>query len=116
MNCDNNYVPTHAEHLSLLWCERDGLRSYIDSLKCDEFKKNPEEHFNKTKIVNFAMIHAQVRCDKLNQKIVNDSRTIFTNYLDSYKSKEKTISSAIKCRRKNLHVDKKLVKKHFKKL
>ena len=29
--------------------------SYIDSLKCDEFKKNPEEHFNEIKIVNFAM-------------------------------------------------------------
>ena len=116
MNCDNKYVPTHAEDLSLPWYERDGLMSYIDSLKCDEFKKNPEEHFNKTKIFNFAMIHAQARGDKLNQKIVNDSRTIFENYLHSYKSKEKTISSAIKCRRKNLHVDKKLVKKHFKKL
>ena len=99
MNCDNNYVPTYAEHLSLLWCERDGLRSYIDSLKCDEFKKNPEEHFDKTKVVNFAMIHAQARGDKFNQKIVNDSRTIFENHLDGYKSKEKIVSSAIKCGR-----------------
>ena len=71
MNCDNNYILTHAEHLSLLWYERDGLRSYRDSLKCDEFKKNPEEHFDKTKVVNFAMIHAQARGDKFNQKIVN---------------------------------------------
>ena len=92
MNCDNNYVPTHAEHLSLLWCERDGLRSYIDSL-------NPEEHFDKTKVVNFAMIHAKARGDKFNQKIVNDSRTIFENHLDGYKSKEKIVSSAIKCGR-----------------
>ena len=33
MNYDNNYVPTHAEHLSLPWYDRDGLMSYIDSLK-----------------------------------------------------------------------------------
>ena len=49
------YVTTDAEHLSLSWYERDRLMSYIDSLKCDEFKKNPEEHFNEIKIVNFAM-------------------------------------------------------------
>ena len=116
MNYDNKYVPTHAEHLSLPWYERDGLMSYIDSLKCDQFKKNPEEHFNKTKIVSFAMIHAQTRVDKLDQKTVNDSRTIFENHLDGYKSKEKIASSAIKCGRIDLHVDKKLVKKHFKKL
>ena len=40
MNCDNKYVPTYPEHLSSPWYERDGLMSYIDSLKCDEFKKN----------------------------------------------------------------------------
>ena len=116
MNYHNKYVPTHAEHLSSPWYERDGLVLHIDSLKCDEFKKNPKEHFNKTKIVNFAMIHAQARGDKLDQKIVTDSRNIFENHLDGYKSKEKIISSAIKCGRKSLHVEKKLVKKHFKKL
>ena len=90
--------------------------SYIDSLKCDEFKKNPEENFNKIKIVNFAMIHAQARGDKLDQKVVNDSRTIFKNHFDGYKSKEKIVSSAIKCGRKDLHVNKKLVKKYLKRL
>ena len=40
MNYDN-YVPTHAEHLSLPWYDRDGLMSYIDSLMCDEFLKSP---------------------------------------------------------------------------
>ena len=70
MNCDNKYVPTHAEDLSLPWYERDGLMSYIDSLKCYEFKTNSEEHFNKTKTVNFAMIHAQAISDKLDQELL----------------------------------------------
>ena len=71
--------------------------SYINSLKCDEFRKNPKEHFSKTKVVYFSMIHAQARGDKLDQKMVNDSRTILENHLDGYKSKEKIVSSAIKC-------------------
>ena len=33
------------------------------------------------------MIHAQARGDKLDQKMINDSRTIFENHLDGYKSK-----------------------------
>ena len=60
------------------------------------------------------MIDAQARGDKLDQKIVNDSKTILENHLDGYKSREKIIPSAVKCGRKDLHVDKKLVKKHFK--
>ena len=45
------------------------------------------------------MIHTQARVDRLDQKIVNVSRTIFENHLDGYKSKEKIVSSAIKCGR-----------------
>ena len=60
------------------------------------------------------MIYAQARGDKLDQKIVNDSKTILENHLDGYKSRVKIVSSAVKCGRKDLHVDKKLVKKHFK--
>ena len=39
MNYDNNYFPTHAEHFSLPWYDRDGLMSYIDSLK-DSLKES----------------------------------------------------------------------------
>ena len=41
----------------------------------------------KLKVVYFAMIHAQARADKLDQKMINDSRAIFENHLDGYKSK-----------------------------
>ena len=34
------------------------------------------------------MIHTQARVDRLDQKIVNVSRTIFENHLDGFKSKE----------------------------
>ena len=41
----NKYVPPFAEHLILPWYERDGLMSYIDSLNCQEFLKDTDEHF-----------------------------------------------------------------------
>ena len=33
----NKYVPRFAQHSELPWYERDGLLSYIDALKCEEF-------------------------------------------------------------------------------
>ena len=37
-DCANKYVPP-PEHLLLPWYKRGGLMSYIDALKCEEFKK-----------------------------------------------------------------------------
>lgn len=69
-DCANKYVPP-PEHLLLPWYERGGLMSYIDALKCEEFQKDHQEHFGRTKFVNFAIIHAQARgkpVDRVSEK------------------------------------------------
>ena len=85
VNYSDKYVPPHVEHLSVPWYDRDGLMSYIDSLKCEEFQNDPPGHFESTKVINFAMIHAQARGKSLDKKTE-----------DSYKSvREKDIQGSL---------------------
>ena len=41
----------------------------IDKLKYDNFIKNTDEQFEKTQVINFDIIHRQVRGEKINQKL-----------------------------------------------
>ena len=56
----NKYVPKFAQHSELPWYECDGLLSYIDALKCEEFLKDADCHFKTAQVVNFDIIHQSV--------------------------------------------------------
>ena len=56
----NNYVPEYIPEV-LLWYEHDGLMTYVDQLKYNEFISEPDATIKNTKIINFEMIHAQCR-------------------------------------------------------
>lgn len=45
----------------LLWYERDGLPSYIDQLKYEDFISDLEKHLEKAKVINFEIIHIKCR-------------------------------------------------------
>lgn len=53
-NFTNNYIPEYVFD-NLQWYQRDGLMTYIDKLKYDNFIR--DEHFKITKVVNFDMIY-----------------------------------------------------------
>ena len=65
----NRYVPPFAEHLNLPWYECDGLRLYIDSLKCQEFVNDADEHFKKAEVINFDIIHNKRRSDPMQKDL-----------------------------------------------
>ena len=52
----NKYVPNYVPK-ALLWYERDGLRTYVDHLKFEEFKSNMDEHSQKAEVINFDIIN-----------------------------------------------------------
>ena len=56
-------MPLFAEHLNLPWYESDCLMSYIDSLKCQEFLNDTDEHYKKAEVINFNIIHHRCRGD-----------------------------------------------------
>ena len=109
-NYTNRYIPPHAEHLSLPLYERDGLLSYIDVLRCEEFNEDPRGHFQSRKVVNFAVIHAQARGEKIDDK---PYKSVCEKDLRGYKNKDDIVSSAIRVNHKDIHLEKQLLVKHF---
>ena len=53
-------VPRGVKHSELPWYERDGLMTYIDSLKSEEFVADTDNRFKKAKPINFNIIHHEV--------------------------------------------------------
>ena len=51
-NYTNNYIPKYVPD-NLEWYERDGLMTYIDMLKYDNFIKDTDSHFKKIYVINF---------------------------------------------------------------
>lgn len=56
MNPANSYVPQYIPD-NLKWYERDGLLTWYDQCKCEDFLRNTDRHFKQTKIENFDIIH-----------------------------------------------------------
>ena len=113
----NKYVPRFAQHSELPWYERDGLLSYIDALKCEEFLKDTDCHFKTVQVVNFDIIHHECRGDPL-QGSYKEYQTINKKDMDNYSSnsKKKIVNSAIRSDRKDVFIDKKITLDYFKHL
>ena len=115
VNCSNKCVTPHVEHLLVPWYERDGLMSYIDALKCEQFQDDSQGHFERTKLINFDMIHAQARGESLDKKSEDLYKTVRERDIQGYTDRDSIVSSAIRSRRKDLHLVSRLIVKHFKK-
>ena len=51
----NDYVPEYVPS-DLSMYERDGLMTWYDQRKCEEFLRDPKNHFKNTKMVDFDII------------------------------------------------------------
>ena len=73
----NKYIPNYCPP-DLPWYERDGLLTWYDQNKYEEFSKDPDNYIKSKKVINFDMIHAQrwggkrEYSDKHHQTIVID--------------------------------------------
>ena len=63
-NCVNNYVPKYVLK-DLLWYERDGLMTWYDQVKCEEFLRDSDKHFKTEKVMNFDIIRREVAGEKM---------------------------------------------------
>ena len=45
---ENSYIPEYVPS-DLPWYERDGLMTWYDQRKCEQFLKDPKGHFKNTK-------------------------------------------------------------------
>ena len=112
LNTSNGYVPKYTPPK-----DRDFL-TYLDDLKFEHFKGNPDQSIRNTKIVNFDIIHHECRGDK-REKLYGYYQTIFQDNFKNYirKDKNTVMSSALRNQKKlkqSIYFKKELVLKHFK--
>ena len=69
---DNFFVPKAFSN-NLPWYDRDGLMTWHDQVKCEEFFVDTNENFKNLKIINFDMINSK---GKLSQSKTKQYQTV----------------------------------------
>lgn len=106
----NNYVPDYVPS-NLPWYERDGLMTWYNQRKCEEFLKNPGENFQKTKITNFDIIHRKPRGEKLPESLLKKYQTIAEERTKCYPKKDQDnfLSHASRTKGPDIYLEKMLL-------
>ena len=110
----NNYVPEFSTD-NLPWYERDGLMTYIDKIKCDEFLEDPGKHFKEKEIVNFDVIHKSVRGEKVPESDFKKYQTVQDNRVKQYSQEHRDnfLSAAFRIDTIDLYFEKDVIQSHF---
>ena len=66
-NLVNKVIPKYIPK-NVPWHERDGLNTWFEQGKCSNFFETTNEHFQKTKIINFDIINNKTDISKENIK------------------------------------------------
>lgn len=69
MSCANNCVPIYVPR-NLPWYEKDGLMTWYDQCKCEDFLRDTNKDIRETKIVNFDIIHKEFCGDKVPKSLI----------------------------------------------
>ena len=81
--------------------------TWYEQRKCKEFLKNPQEHFEKTNIVNFDIINKQIRSEKnfrqTFERIPNCSRKKVSQY--PKKERQNILSCAFRTNRSDIYFE-----------
>ena len=106
--CVNNYIPFYP-------VTKDILHDTLLINKYENIKKNKKEYFQHAKIVNFDIIYNECKRTPL-QNSIKYYQTINQDDLDCAKQedKEEFINEAIKSKRDDLFITKKVMMQHFK--
>ena len=108
---DNKFIPKYVPN-DLLWYERNGLDTWYQQNKCDDFLNDTDEHFKTMKIVNFDMIRNEVSEETSRQYQQIDHHEIMCY---PPKLREEICSSIFRnIKRDGMYVKKETVDEHFK--
>ena len=110
----NTYIPQYVPD-NLKWYERDGLDTWYQKDKCDEFLEDTDRYFHTAQIINFDSIRNQKQLPKNKLK---QYQTVNYDTIKKYPlSEQARITSSIfrSIDRSDLHVMPTVVKNHFNK-
>lgn len=111
----NNCIPEYVPPI-LPWYERDGLMTWYDQWKCEEFLKNTEGNFQATKIINFDIIRRGARSEKGPEYLLKKYQTVAETRTKQYRKKdqENFLSHSFKTKKPDIYFEKNVIIEHFK--
>ena len=112
-NVDNVFVPKFIPN-NLKWYERDGLNTWYEQGKCQDFLDDLDSHFENLEIVYFALIHSK---GNLPETKIKQYQTVNHSEFSAYPSDKQgeILSSLFRIKRKYMNVAKESINEHFKK-
>ena len=102
-NCVNNYVLEYFPKDLLLY-ESDGLMTWYDQVKCENFLRDTDKHFKEAKVINFDIIHQEARGEKVPEEVLKHYQTLHDHRVRQYSEpdQKKILSSAFQTDTKDL--------------
>ena len=111
----NSYIPTRPKKYNNRQ-DRFDLDDRLNQMKFNEIMENSDSYFENVKLTNFDLIHNECSGSELSYSR-GYYQTLFKEKLDSeitdQKQKNSFISSAIKCHRDDVVIEKKIIDEHF---
>ena len=110
----NSYILTKPKKYN----EHDSfdLDTGLQQMTFNEIIQNPDEHFEKTFITNFDLIHHQCRGDELSHSR-EYYETLFkkkiNSEIDNIKQRDSFVSTAINSEQKDVYIEKTIHEEHF---
>ena len=110
---DNHFVPKYVPN-DFPWYERDGLMTWYDQVKCQQFLEDTDEHFQNLKIINFDMINSKGKLteNKMKQYQIVNHHEILTYPPDF---QDEIMSPMFRTKRDDMFIKKEAVIEHFSK-
>ena len=107
----NTYVPKFVPD-NLPWYERDGLITWYDQQKCEDFLRDNDKHFKETKIIKFNIIYREICGEVVPPNFFKFYQTVNEKTISQYPSSEKDniCSSAFRTDRIDIYFEKKPLK------
>ena len=111
----NSYIPTRPKKYNNQQ-DRFDLDDRLNQMRFNEIIENSDSDFENVKLTNFDLIHNECNGSELSYSR-GYYQTLFKEKLDSeitdQKQKNSFISSAIKCHRDDVLIEKKIINEHF---
>ena len=83
----NSYVPKSVPK-DLSWYERDGLMTWYNQMKCEDFLRDTNKHFQEAKKVNFNIIHRQCYGEEVPKHLLKQYQTVDDKSVSEYSTSD----------------------------
>ena len=99
----NTYVPKFIPK-NLSWYERDDLMTWYDQIKCKNFLRDTDQHFQQAKIINFGIIHRECCGEEVPKNLLRHYQTVNGKSISDYPTPKQNqiLSSAFRTDRKDI--------------